>query len=608
MKLLPVVLRRARLGDLRLAVLALAVTVACQDPSSSAVPQEPTQAAQSDLRDTRRSEAVSDFNQVVASIDALYGPLTRKADRYGFDLDREAARTRATLAATGRSDSASFRAIKTFLDKLNDGHVSYTASILSDSSRQIGLPLLVTPIEGHYLVSALLAGAPAGVIARGDELIRIDGRTPHELARILDRQEGVPNPRTSEEITAIRITRRSFDLPAALLPAPGSAADLQMRRADGTRYNLNLAWASTRPPPRLQRPASAAKTPLKDPWAVVSDAIQDLTRIAGQAEAARVGANAPFFINAATVGAFGITPVRPSVATLTALGTPSCEGTSPPSFDCYQSFAGLFTHQGKRILVVRVPSYVPSAAGASANDPRYLRALFNDFQAQADVLVIDDTNNPGGSVGFATDLYSSLITRPATNVGFAFHADRKSINDFRGFADSFAVLGPPFATLAARYEGVAQALERAYDAGQELGPAVALTIYDLEDPRILPDPEVQWTKPYLVLANELSFSGGDLFPMLVQANRTGTIFGARTAGLGGSVEEVGVMPYSQASLTLTRSLFLPLDRADQVPFGSLVEDEGVTPDVPYTITVADFRSGYQGYVRAFADAAVRLTR
>jgi C-terminal processing protease CtpA/Prc len=94
----------------------------------------------------------------------------------------------------------------------------------------------------------------------------------------------------------------------------------------------------------------------------------------------------------------------------------------------------------------------------------------------------------------------------------------------------------------------------------------------------------------------------------VKTNQAGTIFGARTAGLGGSVEEVTVTPYAQASLSLTRSLFAPMTAQSQVPFGGLTEDEGVAPDVAYTPTVADFRSGYLGYVRAFSDTAIAAVR
>ncbi len=239
---------------------------------------------------------------------------------------------------------------------------------------------------------------------------------------------------------------------------------------------------------------------------------------------------------------------------------------------------------------------------------RYLKAVLNDFQASNDVLVIDETNNPGGQISFALDLFSLLITSPKTNIGLAFHADRKSINDFRAAADSLSSFGPDFAWLAARYEGQAEALERAYDSGQRLGPLFPSAFYDLNDDRVFPDADVQWTKPVVVLANELSFSGGDLFPLVVKTNHAATLFGARTAGLGGSVEEVATTTYAQASLRLTRSLFAPMTAQNQIPTGALTEDEGVVPDIAYSPTVADFRSGYVSYVRAFSDAAIAATR
>jgi Peptidase family S41 len=586
----------------------LAVMTACQQPPAPPTePTEPTSTLSAQLRDTGGGEARADFSQIVYSFDALYGPLERKTARYGFNFADAANSTYAQLGSAS-TDSESFRTIARFLNRFNDGHISYSPSVLSDTARELSLPLLVTPIEGRYLVYAI-GSAVSKQVARGDELVRIDGRTPQELVRQIDRFVSVPNPRTSEQLSALQVTFRSFLLPAALLPKPGTPAQLDFRRADGSTYSLSTPWRSNRPPPRLQRAPTTAAQQIIKPWALAGDVFQDLLHAqATLGQAADVGSNRPFFLTNAVVQTFGITPVRPSTATLSTFGVPPCEGSRTVSYDCYQSFAGTYTYQGKRVLLVRVPSYVPSASPGDANDARYLKAVLADFQATNDVLVIDETNNPGGQIAFALDLFSLLITEPKTNIGFAFHADRKSINDFGSAADFYATLGPDYAGFAARFEAQAEALERAYDSGQRLGPLFPLAFYDLNDDRVFPDPDVQWSKPVVVLANELSFSGGDLFPLVMKTNHAGTLFGARTAGLGGTVEEVTVTPYSQATLRLTRSLYAPMTAQNQVPQGALTEDEGVTPDIAYSPTVADFRSGYVDYVRAFSNAAVTAVR
>jgi C-terminal processing protease CtpA/Prc len=121
-----------------------------------------------------------------------------------------------------------------------------------------------------------------------------------------------------------------------------------------------------------------------------------------------------------------------------------------------------------------------------------------------------------------------------------------------------------------------------------------------------PYPLVTATKPVLVLHDELSVSGGDAFPMVMQSGGFKT-FGARTGGLGGSVEAVLTLPHSAARLSLTRGLFAAHNPAGGgEPVTRLIENNGITPDYPHAVTVADMRAGYVGYVDAFSDVVVNL--
>lgn len=587
---------------------ALAVTGCTQSPPPQATSQSVTsQSTEQALRDVGRNEAIADFESVVTALDGLYGPMARKKSRYGLDLTRLELDGLQSLAKT-RGDSATFRATAKFLHAFHDGHVSFSPSVLSDGSRQVALPLLVAPVEGRYLVYAW-GDALVGQVTRGDELVRIDNVSPQRLVELFGVLDSVPRQKTAEALAAYSITFRSFMIPERFLPTVGAAARLEFRRADGSTYTVQTPWLSNRPAPRLAAPARKSRAEsMLHPQALASDQFQDVIRAqSGDTnQTGSIGSNRPFFLTNSVVAHFGITPVRPSDERLSTLGVTPCTGSNPASYDCYRSFAGTYTYQGKRVLLVRIPSYETSADPGYANDVSYLRAVLADYQDQSDVLVLDDTNNPGGEVNFALTLFSSLISAPATNVGFAFHADRRSVNDLRSIAEYYAQFGGPAAQLADRYFAAADATERAYDAHQPLGPLVPLVPFAYDDDRVMPDSDVHWAKPIVVLTNELSFSGGDLFPMIVKNNHVGTIFGQTTAGLGGNVEEVLTTTYSQATLRVTRSLYAPMDQASQVPFGTLVEDQGVTPDVPHQLTVADFRAGYVDYVEHFSATAVGL--
>jgi hypothetical protein len=191
----------------------------------------------------------------------------------------------------------------------------------------------------------------------------------------------------------------------------------------------------------------------------------------------------------------------------------------------------------------------------------------------------------------------------------AHHADRKWISDLLSAVNQTDATEQPIWLDRMHTE------ETAYDqgkwltpffpmAGEILGPTVTMTAaLDAGENTIPPHPQVQWNKPVLVLHDELSGSGGDVFPDILQAGGAAKTFGARTMGLGGSVEPVLTLPYSQGVLNLTRGLMGPYNgNADP----KLIENEGVTPDFPHTITVADFRAGFTDYVKHFTTVATGL--
>lgn len=108
---------------------------------------------------------------------------------------------------------------------------------------------------------------------------------------------------------------------------------------------------------------------------------------------------------------------------------------------------------------------------------------------------------------------------------------------------------------------------------------------------IKPHSTVQYTKPILVLTNELDFSCGDLFPAILQDNGRATLFGKTTAGAGGSVIKYAQeSKFAVAMYSLTGSLAYRVD-------GKVIENLGVTPDVPYEITQRDLKKNYVDYIR-----------
>ena len=235
------------------------------------------------------------------------------------------------------------------------------------------------------------------------------------------------------------------------------------------------------------------------------------------------------------------------------------------------------------------------------------QAIINKFEKETDMLVIDQVHNPGGAVFYLYALASILSDktlatphhRMALTPQHAFSAqgNLKKLEAIRTEADILKVLGakeisgyPIDLNFIEHYKSFLNFILDQWAEG-----------HFLTDPYFLfganyihPSTKGTYTKPILILVDELAFSGGDFFPAILQDNHRATVFGTRTAGAGGYVSagtlnnRLGVMGYH-----LTGSVAVRPDGLD-----SRLENLGVTPDIQYTITPNDYVNNYRGYVAA----------
>ncbi len=112
---------------------------------------------------------------------------------------------------------------------------------------------------------------------------------------------------------------------------------------------------------------------------------------------------------------------------------------------------------------------------------------------------------------------------------------------------------------------------------------------------------MRYTKPIVLLIDELSGSGGDAFPAIMGGIGRATLMGRRTMGAGGHVEIAGPLYFSGQTLSLTKSMFF---RPDGVP----VENHGAEPSVPYAPTVNDFVNGYVDMQATYLAETLKLVR
>ncbi len=257
----------------------------------------------------------------------------------------------------------------------------------------------------------------------------------------------------------------------------------------------------------------------------------------------------------------------------------------------------------KKIGYIVIPTFTYlDEAFVKAWMDRYLN-LIQFFQEEADALVIDITNNPGGNGMFCYATLSALSGTPlkplvqqeAINQQEVYKAALKlKVNELFPMGDAtLEYFGFPIT--AKTRESISDYSKSVIDTWKR-GEMLTDPLYLMGINEIPPHPRGHFTKPLLVLTNELCFSCADLFPAILQDNNRAKIFGKRTAGAGGYVRVFehtslfGVDKYSLTGSVIYRDT------------GEVLENGGVLPDIPYEITVKDLKSGYEGYIKAVNDA------
>jgi hypothetical protein len=543
----------------------------------------------SEVRSITQTEALEDFDQIAASFRGLYGALERKEQRYGFDFERKVLEFRAKVAA-GTSEAEWRGLFQEFISLFKDPHVSLSAGLPSDAMHSFRLPFSTMPAGDSFVVytvdAALGTTAP---IQRGDELVAIDGEPASALAKSFLKYVSIANPLAAMHTAAARLTSRPAYLAGGL--SPDAPVTVRVRGADGVERDVALAWKEV---PHLLPPAPSV--PLAGESGPGSLAGVSLTAAElVEAEMAKSGARVPFFMTEAGRASLpSAQDVKPSEAALTKFGV------TPEAAAGVNYFAVTYALGAKKVLLVRIPSYTPQDERAALD---WLRALLDEQRDQVDALVVDETHNPGGSISFAEGVVSILAKDRFRGYVQRMHGDRKWIQSFASTANQLRQQDPtnPAAQI---YEDRARMVDAAYSSGTPLTDPVP---FFGVSPWREPD-SAHWTKPAVMLADELSVSCADFVPLVARANGMVTLFGQTTMGGGGNVERVATLTNTQTTLSVSRGLGTVFDPDGTYPESLVIEDNGVSPDVTYSHTLADFRAGYVGYIGAFNSVLTNVLR
>jgi C-terminal processing protease CtpA/Prc len=249
-----------------------------------------------------------------------------------------------------------------------------------------------------------------------------------------------------------------------------------------------------------------------------------------------------------------------------------------------------------RIGYVRIPHYSYGKSGVAQ-----FEKIIDQFERHTDALIVDQVENPGGNIFAMYKVASTLATRPLTVPTHQL----KISDDLFAAAEATVAMAEAGATTSAAVRPSSESLSYARAIISEVkagrgAPKLSKPI-DLGGVTHISPAKNHYTKNVYVLINELTLSAPEFLAAILQDNKRATLFGERTAGAGGCVREISVGRVLPMEMSLTWTIARRTN-------GAYIENRGVRPDVKYSVTAEDIRSGYDGYRTALLGTVVATAR
>jgi hypothetical protein len=268
-------------------------------------------------------------------------------------------------------------------------------------------------------------------------------------------------------------------------------------------------------------------------------------------------------------------------------------------------YSGVFDAGGHKIGFLRIPSFSPISTITALTN---LQTEIAYFQANTDGLVVDVMRNPGGSVSYLNSVLSYMMPARWRSIPFELRATSEWVVVLSSSLVSATALGAP-QSIIDLFTSIKSEIVTANHAMRGRTNPIPLDTGGIDrDPAFDSKGNlIAYTKPMLVLTDEMTASAGDAFAATIQDNGRAPLFGWRTMGAGGNVEGWEAGTYSLGIATVTESLMNrknPIVTKDY-PTAPYVENIGVRPDIEVDyMTLDNLRQSGKPFVDAFTAAIV----
>ncbi len=267
-------------------------------------------------------------------------------------------------------------------------------------------------------------------------------------------------------------------------------------------------------------------------------------------------------------------------------------------------YSGVFQAQNLNIGYIRIPSFFVY--------PDTFQTEIDYMQQNTDGLIIDIMRNPGGDGCDAEDLLSRIMPAQFRTIGLEIRATRSWVSAYATAVQDAQDFGEPDDVVQQYKQLLQQVTDAWHTPSGRTGPLPVCSSSLNVNPAVDAGGKmVAYTKPVMLLTDEFSASAADFFAAAFQDNQRGIIFGNRTMGAGGNVNDYLVTTYSEGQASVTESLMSRKNSitVDGFPTAPYVENVGVRPDVVQDYMTRDnLMNRGAAFVQAFTDAMVAFIR
>jgi len=536
-------------------------------------------------------QKVSDFTQLAATYAKNYGPYEWKVQTQNFDLFK--VKTWLDKVKASKDDFEFMVICADYVAALNDAHDLITFP--SDFQAYLGFG--VDLFDGVYLIESINTQQlrpttyPFQV---GDELVSVDGVAAAKWVQDNRRYGTSANTRSTARYTSQYLTFRPQSLIPDAVNLPDRAS-VVIKRQSGATETYSIPWAKSGTPVYAVGPVPGLNFNADKPVIGRTLRRQDVTDIPTDDPAPDIDVQyhaAPIRelsalrlpeskMPQAIKDVLGIEQVAP----LFSYPTGFTQRLGRSGFDYFAS--GTITVNGSRIGYIRIPTFLPSSTTAALNS---FVSEVTYMQANTDGLILDVMRNPGGDACYPEVMMQYLIPTRFRTIGYEIRATAYWLGLFSYYLDLDQSFGAP-TWIIKTDQALLDGMKQAYSENRGRTGPIPICGYSLDvDPATDRTGKVTgYSKPIMVVTDEMSASAAEVFAAIFQDNKRGLVYGMRTMGAGGNVSQMTGTTFSEATITVTDSLMnrkSPVVTTDN-PTAPYVENIGVRPDVQVDFMTKD---------------------